>query len=195
MAGDKGSRGVASAEFEKMDTVDKNRAKCTNTKEQKNCGGLAYDERGRKAKSSTRSRTPEEMEGACNLEVTQIVSSASHCLALVSSGDVYAWGEGAPSEADADAPSHERSTPASARLFAHRCADFERPQFKSAAQPTRPSARRRRAPLDTNVQDEGRRHPLCGRRLRRCGPDVRRHRRRRATTLREGAVVSSRTNN
>lgn len=61
MAGDKGSRGVASDEFEKNDTVDKNRAQCTNTKEQKNCGGLAYDENGRKAKSSTRARTPEEM--------------------------------------------------------------------------------------------------------------------------------------
>ena len=52
MAGDKGSRGVASADFEANDTVQFNRDKY---------GGLAYDERGRKKASSTRSRTPEEM--------------------------------------------------------------------------------------------------------------------------------------
>ena len=52
MAGDKGSRGVASKEFEKSDTVQYNR---------KNNGGLARDANGRKVVTSDRVRDPAEL--------------------------------------------------------------------------------------------------------------------------------------
>ena len=52
MSGDKGSRGVASKQFEQNDTVQRNRDKY---------GGLAYDKDGMKKPSGTRNRTPEEM--------------------------------------------------------------------------------------------------------------------------------------
>ena len=52
MAGDKGSRGVASKEFEKSDTVQYNR---------KNNGGLARDANGRKIVTSDRVRDPAEL--------------------------------------------------------------------------------------------------------------------------------------
>ena len=50
--GDKGIRGVASKDFDKNDTVQRNRDKY---------GGLAYDEKGRKKASGTRARTPEDL--------------------------------------------------------------------------------------------------------------------------------------
>lgn len=52
MAGDKGSRGVASANFEKNDTVQKNR---------KQNGGLARDATGRKIVKADRNRDPAEL--------------------------------------------------------------------------------------------------------------------------------------
>ena len=52
MAGDKGSRGVASATFEMNDSVQKNR---------KEKGGLAYDKDGKKKTTGDRNRTPEEL--------------------------------------------------------------------------------------------------------------------------------------
>ena len=52
MAGDKGSRGVASKEFEKNDTVQKNRDLN---------GGVARDANGRKIARADRNRPPEEL--------------------------------------------------------------------------------------------------------------------------------------
>lgn len=53
MAGDKGSRGVASAQFEKNDTVQRNRDKNK---------GLAYDEKtGRKKTVADRNPSPESL--------------------------------------------------------------------------------------------------------------------------------------
>ena len=52
MKGDKGSRGTASASFEKNDTVQKNRDKN---------GGLARDASGKKVVIANRSRSPEEL--------------------------------------------------------------------------------------------------------------------------------------
>lgn len=52
MAGDKGSRGVASAKFDKEDTVQRNRDLY---------GGLARDEKGRKIPSSTKTRSAEDL--------------------------------------------------------------------------------------------------------------------------------------
>jgi len=52
MVGDKGSRGVASAEFEANDTVQRNRD--IN-------GGLARDENGRKIVLADRNRDPAEL--------------------------------------------------------------------------------------------------------------------------------------
>jgi len=52
MAGDKGSRGVASQEFEKNDNVVYNR---------KNLSGGTRNEQGNKITSSTKARTPEEL--------------------------------------------------------------------------------------------------------------------------------------
>jgi hypothetical protein len=52
MSGDKGSRGVASKEFEKQDTVVKNR---------RENGGLALDKDGKKIVQANRNRSPEEL--------------------------------------------------------------------------------------------------------------------------------------
>ena len=52
MAGDKGSRGVASAEFEKNDTVQRNREQNL---------GLARDKDGRKIVQANRNRDPAEL--------------------------------------------------------------------------------------------------------------------------------------
>ena len=52
ISGDKGSRGVASSQFEQNDTVQRNRDKY---------GGLAYDKDGYKKPSSTKNRGPEEL--------------------------------------------------------------------------------------------------------------------------------------
>ena len=52
MAGDKGSRGIASAEFEKRDTVQYNRD--VN-------GGIARDKNGNKIARADRNRPPEEL--------------------------------------------------------------------------------------------------------------------------------------
>ena len=52
MSGDKGSRGVASKEFDAQDTVVKNR---------KENGGLALDKDGKKIVQANRNRSPEEL--------------------------------------------------------------------------------------------------------------------------------------
>ena len=52
MAGDKGSRGVASKEFEKNDSVQYNRA---------NNGGVARDANGKKIATADRNRDPAEL--------------------------------------------------------------------------------------------------------------------------------------
>ena len=52
MKGDKGTRGVASKDFDKNDTVDKNR---------KQNGGLARDADGRKIVAANRNRDPAEL--------------------------------------------------------------------------------------------------------------------------------------
>ena len=52
MAGDKGSRGTASKDFDKNDTVQRNRDKN---------GGLARDASGKKVVAANRNRSPEEL--------------------------------------------------------------------------------------------------------------------------------------
>ena len=51
MKGDKGSRGVASASFDKNDTVQRNRERY---------GGVAVDANGKKIVQANRNRSPEE---------------------------------------------------------------------------------------------------------------------------------------